>query len=112
MPPAMTATDRHRPLSRWRRVNLPLLGLVLVPVVVLVPLLGENGLAVYFGLRAQRDEMRRDVTALQSRADSLRTRIEALATDPVELERLARERYNMRRDGEEVLLIVPEPAAR
>ncbi len=90
---------------------LPWLGLLLALAVLLVPLLGENGLVVLLRLRSQRDDLQRDVRALSADADTLQVRIDALAQDPSALEKLARERYNLRKPGEDVLLIVPSDRA-
>jgi cell division protein FtsB len=76
---------------------------------LVLPLLGENGLAMYFKLRSERDAMRHEVQVLQAEADSLAQAIDLLATDPAALERIAREEYNMRRPQEEVLLLVTPP---
>jgi cell division protein FtsB len=101
-----------RPASRgraWR--SLPWLTLILAIVLLALPLFGENGLAMYFKLRGERDEVRREVQVLQAEADSLELAIDKLANDPAALEQIAREEYNMRRPEEEVLLLVkPSPA--
>jgi len=93
----------------WR--TLPWLTLVTAVVLLALPLFGENGLAMYFKLRGERDGIRREVQVLQAEADSLAQAIELLATDPAALERIAREEFNMRRPQEEVLLLVkPSPS--
>jgi cell division protein DivIC len=106
------------PANPWRpqdhgraRRTLPWLTLVLAIAIFALPLLGENGLAMYFKLRGERDQIHREVQVLQAEADSLELAIDLLATDPTALERIARERYNMRRPQEQVLLLVkPVPA--
>jgi cell division protein FtsB len=107
------------PISAWRPQirgrawrSLPWLTLVLAVVLLTLPLFGENGLAMYFKLRGERDEMHREVQILQAEADSLEQAIGLLATDPAALERIAREEYNMRRAEEEVLLLVKPTSAR
>jgi cell division protein FtsB len=95
------------PAASLARRLAPWLGLLLALGALLVPLLGENGLAVFLRLKSQRDDMRQHVAALSAQADTLQTQLDALTTDPQTLERFARERYNLRRPGEEVLLIVP-----
>jgi cell division protein FtsB len=93
----------------WR--SLPWLTLVVAVVLLALPLFGENGLAMYFKLRGERDQIQREVQVLQAEADSLEQAIDLLANDPAALERIAREEYNMRRPEEEVLLLVkPAPA--
>ncbi len=106
------APSAWRPQTRgraWR--SLPWLTLVTAVVLLALPLFGENGLAMYFKLRGERDGIRREVQVLQAEADSLAQAIELLATDPAALERIAREEFNMRRPQEEVLLLVkPSPS--
>ena len=88
-----------------------LLGLAVLAL-VLFWVLSENGLGEYLRLRGQREDLQGDLEALRLETDRLEARLEALRRDPFALEKLARERYNMRREGEEVLLLVPEqPAA-
>ncbi len=77
----------------------------------LSPLLGENGLPAFFGLRSERDELRREVEELRQRHRDLQGKIEALQEDPEALERLARERYNMQLPEEDVVEIVSKPTA-
>ena len=80
------------------------------------------GLSVYFALfggeysvfevrrvRAENLELEQRLTELKWANDSLSTRAEALDTDSATIERLARERYGMIRDGE-VLYRIAEPA--
>jgi cell division protein FtsB len=106
-PPPSLGRPRIRGRA-WR--SLPWLSLVAAVVLLALPLFGENGLAMYFKLRGERDQIRHEVQVLQAEADSLELAIDQLATDPAALERIAREEYNMRRPKEEVLLLVkPSP---
>jgi cell division protein DivIC len=89
------------------RATLVVLGLGLVTVLVLSAL-GDNGLGEYLRLKAERDQLRAELEELQAETATLEARTDALQTDPMALERLARERYNMRRPGEEVILVRPE----
>jgi len=82
------------------------------------------GLSVYFALfggeysvfevrrvRAENLELEQRLTELKWANDSLSIRAEALDTDSATIERLARERYSMIRDGEVLYRIAePEPA--
>jgi cell division protein FtsB len=109
---APSATSwRPQAAGRARR-SLPWLTLLIAGVLLALPLLGENGLAMYFKLRGEQDAMHREVRVLQAEADSLAQAIDLLANDPAALERIAREEYNMRRPQEEVFLLVkPAPAS-
>lgn len=71
------------------------------------------GLALYFAIfggefslvdlrraRAERDAAERELDSLRMEIDSLRAWKHALESDSVTIERIARERYGMIRDGE------------
>jgi len=75
---------------------------------ILFSVLGENGLGEYLRLRSQRDGLERDLEQLAAETAQLENRIKALRAEPLALEKLARERYNMRREGEQVILLVPD----
>ncbi len=50
-------------------------------------------------------QMRADVQHYQSELQRLRAELDILHDDPAEVERLARERYQMRRSGEDVYVV-------
>jgi len=99
----------HEPPRAVRRPRL-LLPLFTSLIVVGVLFIG------IFPTRAmidQRAELRRAEASLefvQARNAELEARVEALGTD-AEIERLAREQYNLGRPGEEVYAILPAPPA-
>lgn len=76
-------------------------------VLLVLSQLGENGIVSWFGLRARHAQLEQDVARLEEENAALRARLDALATDPEALEKIAREKYNMRREGEEVLVVIP-----
>ena len=84
-----------------------LLGLGLLAL-VLFSVLGDNGLGQYLRLRQQRDDLAADLEAMRAATARLEAQLDALEEDPLALEKLARERYNMRREGEDVILVVPQ----
>ncbi len=80
------------------------------------------GLAVYYALfggeysvfevrkaRAERAVAEAQLVELRTEIEMLRGRVEALETDPAALERIAREKYGMIREGELLYRMVPEP---
>ena len=98
----------RQPSAHFARSTVAwLLGLG-VFTLALLTLVGENGIGEFLRLRQGRDDLRRDESELRLANEILQARLEALQTEPLALEKLARERYNMRRDGEEVILLVPE----
>ena len=76
-------------------------------VLLVLSQLGENGIVSWFNLRARHAQLEEDVERLEQENEELRARLDALATNPEALEKIAREKYNMRREGEEVLVVIP-----
>jgi cell division protein FtsB len=76
-------------------------------VLLVLSQFGENGIVSWFGVRARHRQLQEDVVRLEDENTRLRARLDALANDPEALEKLAREKYNMQRADEEVLLVLP-----
>ena len=93
----------HRLTRRWLVVGLAVAALLFL----LFPLVGENGIGAFMRLRAERGRLQLEVEELERQKSELQREINALRDDPAALERLARERYNMREPEEQVLVIVP-----
>jgi cell division protein FtsB len=112
VPQAATPFLRPRPpSSRLARGSLAwLIGLAL-GLLGLLLLTGENGLLHTLHLMRQRDALIQQRDALEARNAALEQRLQDLQADPFALETLARERYNMRREGEDVILVLPADEA-
>jgi len=84
---------------------------VAVGLVILVGLaqLGENGIVAFSHLRGRARDLQQEVAALQEHNSQLSRELEDLAQDPEALEKLAREKHNMRKADEEVLIVLPAP---
>ncbi len=96
-----------------KRIRRPALwiGAAAVAVLLTVALLGENGLRTYLGLREERVQLEAEVERLREHHEDLETGLAALdeeTGDPEALERVARERYRMRKPGETVIEVVGE----
>ena len=87
----------------WALVALCVVGLGLLAASTL---LGENGLATQRRLAREREEASTEVDRLRTQRRELQARIEALRSNPAALERLAREKYGMKRPGQSVLEFV------
>jgi len=107
--PAAGKFLRRSPQVNWfaRRSLCALAGITLALLLIL-PLLGDNGLPAYFRLRKQRDTLKREVEALQQRDLELQRDIDDLRHNREALERLARERYDMHAPGETIYEVVDE----
>ena len=80
------------------------------------------GLAAYYALfggeysvfevrraRAERAQAEAQLAELRAEIEALRARADSLESDPAALERIAREKFGMIREGEILYRLVPEP---
>ena len=72
-------------------------------------LLGDHGIPAFLKLRTERQALEADVESLKNREASLAADIEALASDPETVERVARERYRWHKPGETVIEVIGGP---
>jgi cell division protein FtsB len=91
-----------------RRTLCFCLGAFLIVLLVLSQL-GENGLVSWFRLRDRQQDLQKEVATYENNIAELERRLEAIRNDPAALEKLAREKHNMRRPDEEVLTVLPAP---
>ena len=68
---------------------------------------GEHSMLDVRRTRAQREDEVMELDRLRVANDSLRALVDSLATDPAMLERLARERFGLIRDGEVLYRFAP-----
>jgi cell division protein FtsB len=71
-------------------------------------MVGNTGFIKYYELHSEQDELRREIIQLNMQLDSLRHEIELLKSDLPHIEKVAREKYNMKKEGEVVYQIVPD----
>jgi cell division protein FtsB len=71
--------------------------------IVIVSLLGDQGLLAYYGLRREESALKVDIAKLQREESDLGARIQALRSDPQYIEMLARQRLGLVKPGETVL---------
>jgi cell division protein FtsB len=93
-------------MTGWRRWRWPHPGWIVAGVLVLLlaaALFGENGLLHLRRLRADVETLHRDVQTLEMENERLSRAITQLRTDPVAIERIAREELGLVRPGERVL---------
>lgn len=74
--------------------------------ILIVGVFSRYGLLTRWRVERRYEELQQRYHALLRQIDSLRHRIDRVQNDPIELERLARERYGMVRPGE-TLYVVP-----
>ena len=93
-----------------RRSLIVVAGLGLMALVALVQV-GENGIFAFFNLHGREAELRQEVVQLEADNQQMDRQLGALAHDLEALEKLAREKHNMRRPEEEVLMVLPPTAS-
>lgn len=71
--------------------------------IVLISLLGDQGLLAYYGLRREESALRKEIDGLARQEGDLASRIQALRSDPQYIEMLARQRLGLVKPGETVL---------
>ena len=72
---------------------------------------GEYSLIDLWRLQRQHEREQAELKRLQDSLAVLRARVDSLESDPALLERLARERYGLIRDGERLYLFAEDSAA-
>jgi cell division protein FtsB len=92
---------------RLRRAVWPLLGSVVLVGVLFAAVFPTR---TYLAQRASISRAEKQLSVLDEQNEALRQRAERLRTD-AEIERLAREQYNLVRPGEEAYAVLPPPAA-
>jgi cell division protein FtsB len=92
-------------VSRKRRLTWPLLASVTIVGLLFI---GVYPARTYLAQRSSLGRATNQLAVLQAQNDKLAERVAALDTD-AEIERLARERYNLVRPGEEAYAILPAP---
>ena len=94
-------------MRRLKRLVLPALFLTAAYYAVFG---GEYSYVELRRARAEADRQKAELADLRRQVDSLRAWADSLENDPATLERIARERYGMIRDGERLYRFVgPDP---
>jgi cell division protein FtsB len=79
---------------------LPFALLMCVVVVVPLRMLDEQGLPRYRALRAELDQVQKANQKMRREVRDLQQTVQRLRTDPLAIERIARDEFGMVRDGE------------
>jgi cell division protein FtsB len=95
--------------TAFRRKALVLAAFLIVAATVLNSLFGERGILGLMKAREDYHRLLQEVRGLEAENASLSAQIHALRTDPLVIERLARETLGMAREGE-VVLTLRQPA--
>ncbi len=93
-------------LKNLTRKNAILLLIISLGLVYM--LFDQKGLLQRIRLASEKSSLESRIELLQSQNDSMRTEITKLQTSDKEIERIAREKYFMHRNGEEVIKVEPK----
>jgi cell division protein FtsB len=99
------------PAARLARSTLAWALCAGIALLAVLLVLGTNGLGEFLQLRQQREALRNEHNSLLGETENLGAQLKALRCEhePFALEKIAREQYNMRRPGEQMILLVPDP---
>lgn len=105
------ATERTQDKPKTSRSQLAwtLIVVVWLPMAALL-VWGRGGILDLTALRKEVGQLKEEVSRLEGENARLRGEIQKLQTDPSSYERLARERFFLKKPGERVLYLPPEPA--
>ena len=81
-------------------VNIILGGILIALLLYLI--FAEKGLMKRIRVEIELNKLKKKIEILERENASLKQKIHKLETDPKEIERIAREKYGMAREGEEV----------
>ncbi len=102
----MKITDLERLFKRLKKKTAVLLLILAVAFVYI--LFDQHGLIQRTRLSSEKSTLESKIRELQVENDSMRTEIEKLQKNDQEIERIAREKYFMHRNGEKVIKIEPK----
>lgn len=89
----------------WARRYMSLPTVVVLAVLVYIVFFGDSSVAMRVRYQSQIDSLRTEVEQVQDSVDYYRELNRRLASDPEAMERVVREQYNMKREGEDVFVI-------
>ena len=90
--------------SRYQKILLLSLGFFLL--LVLMAVFHESGILNAYRLEQEQLKMKNENEILRARNEKFRLEIDALKSDPYEIEKIAREKLNLIKPGDQVYYIV------
>jgi len=90
--------------AAWIQRYMSLPTVAVLAVLVYIVFFGDSSVARRVEYQRQIDSLQAEVAAVQDSVDRYRALNARLASDPEAMERVVREQYNMKREGEDVFL--------
>jgi len=88
-------------MAAGKRKSIFYLFIVIVVIGIVYTLFNERGVINYFGLKSQLDSMQVELDKVKLDNERLKNEIDSLHKKiPAKMEQIAREKYNMKREGE------------
>lgn len=97
--------------SVWEMLGRIKYLLIIIVMAVIIGILDDNSYYSRWQRRQRMSAYEEQITKLREQYETDSTYLHDLETNPAIVERLARERYFMHRDGEDVFIINEEPVA-
>lgn len=93
-------------MAKGKRKFVLYLFIVIIVIGVLYIFFNERGVIKFFGLKNQVDSMQVELDKVKLENERLKNEIDSLQKKiPAKMEQVAREKYNMKREGETVIEI-------
>lgn len=89
----------------WMKRYMSVSTLIVIGVLVYIVFFGDSSVARRVEYQRQIDSLRAEVELVQDSVNYYRELNRMLSSDPEAMERVVREQYNMKREGEDVFVI-------
>lgn len=99
-----------RLLTVWNFIRRYKYLVALVVFLLIIGVLDENSFYTRYQRRVEIGNLKQEIQKYQSQYEAETAQLQALQTDPAAVERLARERYYMKRPNEDVFVFVTDSA--
>lgn len=97
--------QRSRNARSWLQRYMSLPTVAVLAVLVYIVFFGDNSVARRVEYQRQIDSLEAEVAVVQDSVDRYRELNRRLDSDPEAMERVVREQYNMKREGEDVFVM-------
>ncbi len=99
-----------RLLTFWNHVRRYKYLAAFIIFLLIIGVLDENSLYTRYQRRVEIENLKQEINKYQSQYDAETAQLQALQNDPTAVERMARERYFMKRPNEDVFVFVADTA--
>lgn len=100
-----------RLLTLWNFIRRYKYLVALVVFLLIIGVLDENSLYTRYQRRVEISNLKREINKYQLQYEAETAQLQALENDPAAVERMARERYLMKRPNEDVFVFVNDTTA-